>query len=269
MLASEYRKWMSRACLNVEGSLGTEMGTPSQSVLTEDYIRVALLRGLALSFPLGADRIDRESRVSWTDQDCIGGHPIPNQGRPLQHDVGVTAEANSPDDAGLVLELKWVEKAETGLVAQDIWKLALSRSTLPEGGAVRGYLVIGGTMDGVSGTLTGLRNIGMDLRWSPAGRGKNWPSPSTIDLGRAIKSSVGAEAFRKLISKGKHYRSPPACWSKLRASLRHRWMRGTDDFRSASGVKWRYLVWELDHRTLGATEINWNDELARMSLACQ
>jgi hypothetical protein len=268
MLASEYQGWLKRASQNVEGALGVELATPSRRVVTEDYIRAAMLRGFVLSYPQGAGQVEREAIVQWSDAKCIEGHSISGGGRPLQHDVGLNPEPDSDNDKGAAVELKWLTHTDTSRVAQDVWKLALSRTSDPEGSALRTYLVLGGTMDAIAGTMTGLRNIGCPLRWSPAGQGKDWPQPSTLNLCRMLETNKGASALRTLLSRGNHVRMPPPCWTKFRASLRWRWLRRIDDFRDSDSTAWRLLVWELDHRTIGEDKFEWSAVLPKAAIAC-
>lgn len=268
MIATEYQAWLERATQNVEGALGSELSTPTRTVITEDYLRSALLRGLALSYPEGAAQVERELDVNWNDADCIGGHAINGPGRRLQHDVGLHPEPNAANDSGAAVEIKWLTASAASNVAQDIWKLALARSTANEGSALRTYFLIGGSMDVIASTTTGLRNIGLPLRWSPAGRGKVWPRPSILELGSAFDAKVGREALLRLLRRGEHVRTPPACWSKLRASLRWRWYRRVGAFRNSPRVAWRLLLWELDHRSVGANTFDWDEEMEHHNVSC-
>lgn len=207
--------------------------------------------------------------MAWSNVECVGGHAIEGSGGRLRHDVGVTPEAAAANDHGAILELKWLTGAATGRAAQDIWKLALSRSTVPEGTAVRAYLALSGAMGPVKDTLAGLRNIGLTLRWSPAGTGTDWPKPSSLNLGKAIATPVGSGALRNLLKHGDHFRNPPDCWTKLRASLRWRWYQRVDCFRESEAVAWRFLLWELDHWAVGAnSQLDWTTVLAANNVRC-
>jgi len=268
LLASEYVHWVERAALCTEGALGLEQSTPSRTVITEDYVRASILRGLALSFPRGADRVLRESSVGWDAADCVGGHAINGAGRPLQHDAAVAPEPGYASDAGMALEVKWLTRTSPKSVAQDVWKLALSRSNTAELSALRTYLAVGGTMSDLSSTLTGLRNIGLDLRWSAAGAGADRPRPTTLDLSRTVATPMGAAALRELLKRGQHFRNPPACWQKLRASLRWRWVSRVETLRESDAVAWRIVVWELDHRTMGNSLIDWSSVMPEKGIVC-
>ena len=206
--------------------------------------------------------------MSWSSAPCVGGHPISGSGRPLQHDVGLSGDQMDSNDNGAILELKWLTASAVTAVAQDIWKLAVTRTTMPEGRATRTYLAIGGDMKAISGTLSGLRNLGLVLRWSPAGRGSDWPKSSSINLSKAIATPTGSKALRQLLARGDHYRAPPACWARLRASLRARWYRSVDEFMGSEALAWRFLVWELDHLNIGGATLDWNILLPRKGVIC-
>lgn len=268
MQGSKYQRWFQRASQNVEAALGAELSTPSRNIITEDYVRAAFMRGFALTYPDGASRVQRESNVSWTAAGCVGGHSIAGSGRPLQHDVGLSGDPEDPNDNGAILELKWLTSAGVSAVAQDIWKLAISRGTSPEGSATRSYLALGGDMRAISNTLSGLSNLGLALRWSPAGRGSAWPRPSSINLSKAIDTPIGSDALKRLLARGDHFRSPPACWAELRASLRARWFRSVGEFMGSSALAWRFLVWEFDHRNIGDTTLDWDMLLPSKGIVC-
>jgi hypothetical protein len=268
MKGSSYQRWFQRASQNVEAALGAELSTPFRNVITEDYVRAAFMRGFALAFPDGAGRVQRESNVNWTAAPCVGGHPISGSGRPLQHDVGLSGDPMDSNDNGAILELKWLTASAVNAVAQDIWKLAITRTTMPEGSATRSYLAIGGDMNAIGGTLSGLRNLGLELRWSPAGRGSDWPRPSSIDLSKAIGTPTGSKALKQLLARGDHFREPPVCWARLRASLRARWYRRVDEFMGSEALAWRFLVWELDHRNIGDTTLDWSTLLPHKGVIC-
>lgn len=263
MIASEYQAWITRASLNVEGALATELGTPARNVVTEDYLRSAMLRGLTLSFPQGASRIIREQAAGYSAACCVAGHSIGGSGRSIQHDIGIRGEPAN-NDMGAIVELKWATSNSVTHVAQDIWKLALTRSTANESSSRRTYLVLGGTMDGIKSTVNGLRNIGIDLKWSPAGKGGKWPKPSIINLERALKTQTGHKAIRQLLARGPHIRTPPDCWMKMRASLRYRWYAQLNSFQDSPSSAWRLLVWEIDHRNVGNKTITQHD----LNLSC-
>ena len=269
MRGSEYQSWFCRAFQSVEGALGVELSTPLRNVITEDYVRASFMRGFALSYPAGANRVQRESPVVWSNVECIGGHAIGGQGRPLQHDIGLSPEVGDTNDAGAILELKWLTGTGTETVAQDIWKLALSRSVMAEGRAVRTYLALGGSMAAVSNTLSGLRNLGLTLRWSPAGRGGDWPAPSGLDLDQAIRTRIGSRALHSLLRRGTHVRTPPRCRARLRASLRSRWFRSIDELRESEGAAWRFLLWELDCWGASKSELDWEVLLPTQRIACR
>lgn len=251
-----------------EGALASELCTSSRLSITEDYLRSAIMRGLILSNPAHGDRVAREYSVSWNNNPCIRDqNHTPGSGRPLQHDVAIQP---NDDDAGAFCELKWLTQANSKSVASDIWKLALSRSTEAEGSAARSYLLVGGLSHAFSGALSHLRGGHLNLRWSAAGGGGNTPAPTTLALKRSFTTSLSSKALFNLTGWGNnptHYRSPPAVWASLRASVRARWYRTVSTPNGSVG--WRLILWELDHRSVGNRQtIDWETAFRTAPRTC-
>lgn len=251
---------MQRAFLLVESALAAELATPSRVCMTEDYFRASLVRGLAHSRPENANRVTSEEDAGWSNASCWNNAAhVPGQGRPIQHDVAVTPDAN---DNGLVCEVKWLKSVQATAVAKDIWKLALSRSVGAEGQSMRTYLLIGGEADAFSRTLNTLRKSGVDLRWRNAS-GQAAPATREASLEAFEQTVLGRDSLRSLLSWGstpKHYRTPTPCWANVRITRRvNPWLRTIDN------LGWRAVLWELHHfKASTQTHMNWN--LIRQSM---
>lgn len=250
MNSSDYRKWMERAFLYVEAALATELASPSQICMTEDYLRASLVRGLAHSKPSQADRIDTEFDAPWGGRSCwkpCGEQP---PGRAIQHDVAVSP---NDDDEGMVCEVKWLKSANAPAVARDIWKLALTRTTSSEGSATRCYMLLGGEADPLSATLRTLREHGVDLRWSNAGGQGNARASRDLLLSKFLTSQLGSKALEYQLtwgSKHVHMREPVDCWRALRVTRRcNPWVRTVDN------IGWRAVLFEFHHHGAADDEI--------------
>lgn len=258
MNAGEYQDWMSRAFLNLEGALATELSTPGRQGMTEDYVRGSFLRGLLISNPAGSSRVVREHPATWSGAKCVRNTAHSPAGRRLQHDIAVIPAAGV--DEGMVCEVKWLVQANASSIAADIWKLAISRSNVSEASALRTYLLVGGESKAFSKALSSLRSAALNLRWSAAGRGAATPRPTTLALERSLAKPLSHNAWEGLVSWGKnpvHHRNLPSAWSSLRCSLRQKWLR-TIPLVGGGTIGWRMVLWELDHRAVGsASVINW------------
>lgn len=266
MNAGEYRNWMGRAFLMCEGALASELATLSRLSITEDYIRSSIVRGLILANPASAERVAKEANVSWFQNQCIFDANHVPVGRPIQHDVFV---APNDVDAGLACEVKWLTQAKAKEVAQDIWKLALSRSTQTEASAMRTYLLLGGESKPFADCIESLRKVDLNLRWSRAGRGGDKPRPTTLSLERSLDKPLGFNSWDNLICWGtqKHRRKSPDVWSSLRASTRERWFRTV--LTTNGTVGWRMVLWELDHRGVTAQgQVSWLQQNAAIQRVC-
>lgn len=261
MNASEYHNWMERAFIYVEAALATELATPSQICMSEDYLRVSLIRGLANTRPDLAHRVDSEFDAPWTSSPCWhdANHGTP-QGRPMQHDVAIRPDTN---DAGMVCEVKWLKQAKGKELAKDIWKIALTRSTAAESNAVRTFLLVGGVGKPMSDTFNTIRNNKISIRWSNAGRKAGTPPPREIALDKFYKTKLGAESLHSTIGAGIHFRKPPDCWRQLRLTVRQKWHCTLDT------LKWRMCLFEFDHRGVQTNEkMLWSDAKMNMKWKC-
>jgi hypothetical protein len=262
MNAGQYEQWMAKAFLYVEAALATEFATPSRVCVSEEYFRTALVRGLSHSEPSKADRIATEYSTRWAQNACWHdtAHKNTGQRRPIQHDVVVT-----PDDTdnGLVCEVKWLKQAKGKEVMQDIWKLALSRSTAVESKAVRTYLLIGGEAKPFSDTFSTLQKNNFNLRWSIAVRTPGPPVARTVSLYDLYKSPTGRNALLDLLAWSDHHRSPPDCWRQCRVIVRQQWLR------TLSGIGWRTCLFEFTHRgTSSTSEIPWDTIQSKVIRKC-
>jgi hypothetical protein len=262
--ARDFQDWTSRAFLLVEAALAAELATPSRVCMTEDYYRSSFVRGMAQSRPEYAERVTSEQNAGWSNAGCWNNLAhVPGNGRPIQHDVAVSANA---DDAGLICEVKWLKARQAGAVAKDIWKLALSRSVTAEGQSVRTYLLIGGESEAFSGTLRSLRRSGIDLRWRNAA-GQAAPATREASLEAFANTVLGRDSLRSLLSWGsapKHFRTPPACWDRVRITRRVvPWLRTIDN------LGWRAVLWELHHHGASTqAHVNWNVMQQNMPFTC-
>lgn len=76
MTPTEYKTWVQRAFLAVEGTLALELLTPSRICITEELLRTAMIRGLAAANPEHAGRIETERPVEWTNNESWSGKKI-------------------------------------------------------------------------------------------------------------------------------------------------------------------------------------------------
>lgn len=248
MTTLEYKAWMEKAFLYVEAALGQELATPGRVCMTEEYFRTSLVRGLSASRPDQAHRIRTEGDAPWSNSACGHCAQAPGGGRRLQHDIVLLPD----NDGGLLLEAKWVKGQAAKAIAQDIWKLVLSRGLTAEGQAARCYLLIGGEAEALSDTLTQLRLAKADLRWSNAGRGKTRAS-RPLNLHSLLNSKLGKEALESLAGWGtapsRHYRRTPDFWRIVTITRRFDpWLR------TIEGTGWRAVLFELHHH--GADAMN-------------
>jgi hypothetical protein len=262
-----YKDWLHRAFLLVEARICEEFADPLRHTISEEYVRIALMRGLITAAPAEAHRVRMEGEVPLHRAACITHtKEIKGKGRALAADIAI--EPPAPGRQGLICELKWLKNNKKGEgvdrsneIVQDLWKLALSRST---GAQLSTYILIGGDAASFSKTLKALKAVGPSLLWSPAGRGAEpWPKPTLFSLGnRFIKIQ---KPLVELLKRNKqHRRMPPPCWWTVRLSLQDRWYRTLD---SSSGG-WRIAMWEVDHHGLPRDEIDWDKTLASFQIKC-
>ena len=269
--ASDYQAWMRMAFLQVEAALAAEFLTPSRAVMTEEYVRAALMKGLMLSRPTHAARVFREFTAGWDSRSCYASTShVRAKGRAIQHDVGVSSHDG---DAGMICEVKWLTGAKSSEIAADIWKLALTRSTMREGAATRTYLLLGGESKPFSAALSSLRKVGLDLRWSKAGRTAKASRGTTLLLGPSLQHALAFNAWRRLVSWGKsptHYRRAPDAWWHLKATSRETWFRtlaGVEE--TAETVSWRIVLWELHHWGVHSQDqVDWASVYSNIKFDC-
>lgn len=246
-------EWIRRGFLQVQATLNAEIATCSGEYISEDYLRSALLRGLILTNPSEAGRVEAEMAAgNWSNNPPWDGNPGPNDGSPCRHDVGVNQKQGDP---GLICELKWLKQAKTHLVMQDIWKLAFSRGTAAaEQENMRTFILLAGEHEKFASTLEGLRGNSFNFRWSAAGRGRyKRPTPKILELERALSKSLSARrAVATVLRRGESgLRTPPECVQRLRLSV---WEVA---HLNLAGRSWTAVLWELDHRGVADGNITW------------
>lgn len=248
-------EWIKRAFFHVQATLLGEIVTHSGDYLSEDYIRSAMLRGLILTNPVQAGRVQAEMPAgAWTNNAPWNGQPPPAHESPCRHDVGVAPIAGG--DTGILCEVKWLKQAQTSAIIQDIWKLALSRGVAVEQNCPKTFLLIGGEHDPFSTVLTSLQNNALNFRWSSAGRGAyETPEPKTLNLEKGLTNREAVrKAAAKVLNRGASgLRTPPECVQKLRLSVRHVW------HERVGNRSWTIVLWELDHRGVEDGTITWAD----------
>lgn len=255
MNGSDYRDWMRRAFWATQGRLLAEI-SKKYTYMSEEKVRTFFLEGLVLAEPSEAQRVTEEQDVSWSIAKCWhdpahGDSSGP--GRRIQHDIWIAPQ--KADQPALACELKWLKERKPKELAKDVWKLALSRNTVNEQGALRTYLLVGGEKDVFAPTLSTLRKQGVDLKWSRRGNqsGVRLPAPRKFSLKRFFDSG-GENALSHLCSWGSkpsHMRQPPDCRDELRLTCVESWekivcLRG-----------WRIALWEIDAFACSGT-MNWD-----------
>lgn len=242
---------MIRAFLQVKAALSAEIATCSGEFISEDYIRSALLRGLMLSDPKQAHRVQAEMDAPWSACQPWNAAAGAADTRARQHDIGVSPEGA---DNGLVCEVKWLKQAQTLKVMQDVWKVAFTRRMCNEAQCVRTYLLIGGEHKAFSETLTSLHKNKWNFRWSSAGRGEYMkPESRILNLSLALQRSKSVlNAAAAVLNRGKSgLRTPPECAHSLRLSVCDIW------HLKVGNRSWTAVLWELDHRGVNENTIDW------------
>ncbi|QQR86614.1 MAG: hypothetical protein IPJ76_00025 [Flavobacteriales bacterium] len=249
MTTTDYKEWMQRAFLKVEAALSEELITPASLCMTEDHIRSALVRGLAAAMPTHAHRIDTEKTVSWTNNPCwLGTNRVPEQGRPIQHDVFI---APHDGDNGLACEVKWLKNEKAGEVLKDIWKLVLSRGIASEGSAMRIYFLLGGEGEHFRATINALYHHTprmADLSWQRTDQAL--PNPKRLTMANLLGTAKGKNAVRDLLKWGSPptYRTPPSCRNEFYTDTRATWRRPLDgQIKKKDGgvLVWNAALWEI------------------------
>ena len=265
MLAGEYQTWMKLGFKSVESLLAGQILRPNPYI-SEERVRSALVDGLEHSMPAQAHRVRVEANVGWNGSPCwhTPAHGGPGQGRIIQHDVQILPD----NDSGLVCEVKWLKQQKAAEIARDIWKLALSRSTVNETAAVRTFLLVGGekgSHDRFRQTINNLDNHGLTLRYSPQGRHSGrLPPARAIQLQDLASTQWGRNQLRTLLAWGSpsHVRTPPPCRKTLRVATRAYWIA------RAHGRTWRLVLWELDSLGYQGAPIDWNTIRSNLTFSC-
>lgn len=258
-------EWIRRAFFHVQATLLGEIVAHSGDYLSEDYIRSAMLRGLILTNPAEAGRVQAELPASWTGAAPWNGAPPPAHESPCRHDVGVGVNA-ATNDPGILCEVKWLKQAQVSAIVQDIWKLSFSRGVLAEGACPKTFLLIGGEHEFFASTLQSLQSNDLNFRWSKAGRGAyELPEPKFLNLERGLRRHATVrKAAAKVLKRGQAgLRQPPNCVSELRLSVRHVW------HEKVAERSWTIVLWELDHRGVDPGTIDWQSHRAALEHVLQ
>jgi hypothetical protein len=265
MNGSDYRDWMLRAFWATQGRLLSDISRKF-SYVSEEKVRMAFMEGLVLAEPSEAHRVKEEEDVPWSTALCWhdplhGGATGP--GRRIQHDVWIDPERES--EPALACELKWLKQRKPLEIEKDVWKLALSRGTTSEQGALRTYLLIGGEKGVFAPTLGSVRVKHIDLKWSRRGSRSNGslPPPRKFSMKRFLDSG-GDQSFSKLCSWGSspsHMRHPPNCRDQLRLTCVESWEKVV----GARG--WRLALWEIDAFSCKGT-MDWKGNKAFIEFKC-
>jgi hypothetical protein len=263
MNGSDYRDWMLRAFHATNGMLLTELSR-QRSFMSEERLRNAFVDGLVLAMTGEASRVKVEEPAPWSAAPCWKDPAHGKaKGRSIQHDVWIDADASDPH--GLACELKWLKQVKAAEVAQDLWKLALSRGTNGEQASMRTFLLLGGEQDAFQPTLDALTSAGVRLTWSHRGRTAASIPPTTASMNRFFQSKLGGTAFEKLTGWGtpphRHARTPPPCRDQVRFACRASW----ELVVGAEG--WRLALWELDAYSCKG-DINWSAHKTSFKPAC-
>ena len=245
--------WVVRAFLYVQAELLRRISTHAGRNVTEETLRNELYGGLLATEGALQPHVDTEGSVPWHSAGCLSCTKKPGAGRPKQHDVVVKAHAGNP---GLACEVKWLKGSlvRDHEIIADVLRLAMTRSTALESGAIRVFVLVGGEAKAFGKTLSALQQKKFNFRWSPAGRQSSpdsLPGDKTLNLKARLKrcSSTRAE-MQDILHFGRgHYRQPPSLWAEVKITPRARWLL------TAGERSWRAAVWELHHRGLKKREI--------------
>ncbi len=266
MKPSDYKEWMQRAFLGVEGALATELLTATRVCVTEEYLRSAMIRALIASAPENALRVKTEEDAPWSVNVCWDGSgKKPGKGRPIQHDIFLLPKDG---DAGLACEVKWLKGKARRDIIKDIWKLALSRQGVDERSALRTFLLIGGEADPYRDTLKELDDLGVRLKWQRTDGGL--PQAQALSLNALIGKPAGAKALGELLQWGSPptYRTPPVCRRNLMVYSRGTWLRPQDVSiysldNPKKTVRWNLGLWELSAEGSGRLKaMDWSKKKA-------
>jgi hypothetical protein len=254
MNSSDYRAWLKRAFLFVEGRLLIRSAEESPTRITEDFVRGALIDGLKASKPEMANEVLMEQDVPWNTSANVHGPALAfGTGRAKQHDVAVKRNGSLK----LACEVKWLKIKDADAIIEDIWKLALTHGVAPrERDACRTFMLIGGLKSAFQDTLRDLRAYQVPLRWSPQGRANGWPRPTAIGLGNLANKTKGFKGLKSTLKRRDgYYRTPPVIWWELRSSVLDR------SWKTIRGADWKIVLCELDFHSsvCGSHQVDWSD----------
>jgi hypothetical protein len=253
MNPSDYRAWMERAFLFVEGALLQWSTEESPIRITEDFVRLSLMQGLRRAKPSRANDVQMEINVPWNNaSDINDSNRGFGKGRSKQHDVAVREVGVSR----AVCEVKWLKTSDSDAVLKDLWKLALTHGVaLPERNCCRTFLLVGGLKSPFQNALSKLRKQNVPLRWSPQGRAGQWPRSTRIRFETLANQNKGFLALRATLRRRSNYhRTPPPVWWELRCSALAR------SYKTIRSAEWKIVLWELDyHHPCASHEVDWSD----------
>lgn len=258
---------MQRAFLKVEAALLDRIATNAAHNITEETVRDALFNGLLETEPNLQNHVTTEWPVPWGDVQCVSCNETPGAGRKKAHDVAVKSFLNNDGSRnhGLVCEAKWMKITKAGKMpdrvnelVDDVIRLALTRAQARQTQAIRVFLLIGGESKPFGTALSGLQARKVNLRWSPAGKQDSHdlvPEDKVFNLRTFLtRQAQGKDEFEDLMKfKATHFRNPPDIWSKLRITLRARWLQ------TSSRRSWRMALWELHHWGVQSKPLSGND----------
>ncbi len=259
MNTSDYRSWMARAFLHLEGVLLQRAAEEQPSRVTEDFVRQGLVDGLKAARSDLANQVKTEVDVPWNRApDVVKPSAKFGKGRSRQHDLGVKSDAKLL----LACEVKWLKGEDAEAVIADLWKLALTHGVAArERDSCRTFVLVGGLRKPFQATLGNLHRRDIPLRWSPQGKATQLPRPTRIPFGSLQRKKRGFEDLKGVLRRRKTYhRQPPAIWAELRCSVvaRH--------WKTIRGAEWKIALWELDFRApCKKKRIEWSGLKKRLS----
>jgi hypothetical protein len=238
---SDYRAWMQRAFLYVEGSLLQRSAQESPGTISEDFVRDSLVQGLKAAKSSLANDVDAEIDTPWNIKpDLRNPSAALGQGRSRQHDVGWPQTGT----LRMACEVKWLKSNGSKAVMEDIWKLALTHgSAAKENDCCRTFFLVGGLKKEFQKTIEALRRHGVPLRWSPNGKAQGLPKPSRIQLGSLCETTWGFDRLAAILNRRDNYfRTPPETHWDMRATVLAR------SWKTIRNAEWKIALWELDFR---------------------
>lgn len=241
MKPSDYAAWAKRAFLFVEGSLLRRSAAEAPSGITEEFVRTCFVDGLKCAKPSRTNDVTAECDVPWNySPDIMNPQLAFGRGRSLQHDVAITG----PNGIEVAIEVKWLKTNDAKSITQDFWKLAMTHGTAARNrNRCRTFILIGGMREPFQKTLSTLRKHGFNLRWSPQGKARGWPKPTTIKIGDLANKQWGFDTLRTVLKRGDNYfRQPPQIFWEMRCVAHKR------SWKTIRNSEWKVVLWEIDHR---------------------